>query len=211
MVRSAPFERHTERYEQWFETHEPTYRSELAAVDELLPSTDHGLEIGVGSGRFAGQLGIRHGVDPAMAMLFRAQERGITVVRGVAEALPYRADRFDVAVVVTTICFVDDVTTTLEEARRVLEPGGQLVIGFVDRESPLGRRFETHREANPFYRVATFHSTAELVGDLESAGFVDLTFVQTVFGSPEDMTEPEPVHPGSGEGSFVVVAGTIPD
>ena len=210
MPRSEPFERHTDRYERWFESHEHAYESELSAVGELLPEPGRALEIGVGSGRFAAPLGIQHGLDPARAMLVRARERGIDVVRGTAEALPYQAGCFGAAVIVTTICFVDDVPRTLAEARRVLEPGGRVVIGFVDRESPLGRRYETHREKNPFYREATFLSTAELADAMRTAGFTDLEFVQTVFNPPEELTEPDPVEPGYGEGSFVAVAGTVP-
>jgi len=207
----APFEAHTERYERWFEANEHAYRSELAAVERLLPDAGPGLEVGVGSGRFAGPLGIEYGVDPSPAMLARARERGVAVVRGVAEHLPFRGDAVGYALNVTTICFVDDVTASLREARRVLRPGGAFVTGFVDRESPLGRRYEAKRESNPFYRDATFRSTDELVGALEALGFTDLAFAQTVFRFPDEMTEPDPVREGSGEGSFVVLRARVPE
>lgn len=210
MPKAEPFERHTGRYDRWFEAHQHAYTAELAAVDAVLPETDRALEIGVGSGRFAAPLGIKFGLDPAAAMLDRARDRGIDVVRGVAEALPIRDRTFGAALIVTTICFVDDVPMTLAEAHRVLEPGGRVVIGFVDRESPLGQRYQAHREENPFYREATFVSTEELTSALEDGGFVDLEFVQTVFRTPEEMTEPDPVEAGFGEGSFVVVGAATP-
>jgi len=51
------------------------------------------------------------GVDPASEMVAHARDRGIDVVKGVAEALPVSpADTFDTALIVTTICFVDDIS-----------------------------------------------------------------------------------------------------
>src|SRR6202011_4339241 len=64
--------------------------SELRAVRGLLPKDGVGMEIGVGSGRFAAPLGIRYGVDPSVKMRTLAQARGIEAVEGVAEKLPYR-------------------------------------------------------------------------------------------------------------------------
>lgn len=205
---TRPFEAHTDRYEQWFEAHQAAHQSELAALRRLLPPTELGLEIGVGSGRFAGPLGIQVGLDPAGAMLELASRRGITVVRGVAEALPFRSGTFDTALIVTTICFVDDVERTIAEARRVLEPGGTLVLGYVDRDSPLGRRYRERQDDNPFYLDATFVSTDELVAGLEAEGFDDVAFVQTIFRPPAAIDEPEPVEAGYGDGSFVALRAT---
>ncbi|MFC4245678.1 methyltransferase domain-containing protein [Natribaculum luteum] len=210
MPKSAPFEEHTDRYEQWFDEHTEAYRAEIDALSRLVPADAFGLEIGVGSGRFAEPLEIETGVDPAVEMLEYADDRGIDVVRGVAEALPFRTDRFDVAVIVTTICFVDDVPTTFAEARRVLRPGGSLVIGYIDRESPVGQQYQEYKDENPFYRDATFVSTDELVDDLEDAGFVDFEFVQTIFEWPGEMDDVDPVRDGYGEGSFVGIEAVVP-
>src|SRR6056297_1421306 len=141
MPNAAPFEAHTDRYERWFEENEDAYQSELEALGRLLQTTGYGLEVGVGSGRFAGPLGVQVGVDPALQMLDYARQRGIDVVRGVAERLPFADDTFDTVLIVTTICFVDDVPRTLAEAARVLEPSGSIVIGYIDENSPLGQRY----------------------------------------------------------------------
>lgn len=69
---------------------------------------------------------------------FEAAARGVEVLTGTAEHLPFGDDNFDHAQVVTTICFVDSPEQMLSEARRVLRPDGRLVIGFIDRESELG-------------------------------------------------------------------------
>lgn len=49
-------------------------------------------------------------------------------VTGDAQALPYRTDRFDAAVLVTVLGEVPDPGRCLDELRRVLRPGGRLVI-----------------------------------------------------------------------------------
>jgi SAM-dependent methyltransferase len=203
---TEPFEEHTDRYEDWFEAYDHAYQSELRALERLVPDAPDGVEIGVGTGRFAAPLGIRTGIDPAPEMLQRAAERGIAVARGVAEALPIADGAFGTALLVTTVCFVDDLDRTLEEARRVLRPDGRLVVGYIDRESPLGERYQDRKDENPFYRDATFHSTAELVDALEAAGFDDFEFTQTVFRMPEELTEPDRVDDGYGEGSFVGIS-----
>jgi hypothetical protein len=53
MPRIEPFEAHAERYEAWFERHPAAYASELLALRPFVPLSGRGLEIGVGSGRFA--------------------------------------------------------------------------------------------------------------------------------------------------------------
>jgi len=91
MPRTAPFDVHHERYDRWFEEHKAAYVSELLALRPYVPWEGRGLEIGVGTARFAGPLGVRVGVDPAVRMLARAACRGIEPVAGTAEALPLRA------------------------------------------------------------------------------------------------------------------------
>lgn len=64
MAKTGPFDRHSREYEHWFSEHSFVYRSELEAVGSLLSAGGEGLEIGVGSGRFAAPLGIRIGTGP---------------------------------------------------------------------------------------------------------------------------------------------------
>jgi hypothetical protein len=93
----------------------------------------------------------------------------------------------------------------LTETRRVLTPGGSLVIGFIDRASVLGRDYLIQRAEHVFYREATFYSAAEVDALLRDSGFAAPLWAQTVSVSPEQMREPEPVRVGSGRGAFVVV------
>ena len=207
MARTEPFDKHRDRYENWFEMNKYAYQSELNAVKELLPETGEGMEIGVGSGLFAGPLGIRHGVEPSEKMRELALKRGVKAVNGIGESLPYNDARFDYALMVTTICFLDDVAASLKEAYRVLRPEGFLIIGFVDRQSVLGKYYLEHKDKSLFYGPAVFYSTDDVLRFLRDAGFGDFDFRQTIFHLLKDIHEVEPVKKGYGEGSFVVVRG----
>jgi SAM-dependent methyltransferase len=207
MPKIEPFDRHVDQYERWFEENRFVYASELEAVRALLPGSGIGIEIGVGTGRFAGPLDIRLGVEPSPVMRAVAQSRGITVVVGVAEALAFDGALFDFALMVTTICFLDDPTAAISEAYRVLKSGGPLVIGLVDRNSPLGRKYERFKNENVFYREAHFYSTDEVISLLKKGGFKDLAFTQTIFQDLQEIHEMEPVKEGYGDGSFIVVRG----
>jgi ubiquinone/menaquinone biosynthesis C-methylase UbiE len=144
-------------------------------------------------------------------MLRRARDRGVTPIQGVAESLPLRDDGVAAVVLVTTICFVDDVERTLAEAHRVLGPGGTRAVGFVARDGPLGERYREKQSSNPFYRDATFVAVPDLLDAMAAAGFVDWAALQTLFGDPASMDQPDPVREGWGDGSFVVVSGRVPD
>ncbi|MBN1769706.1 MAG: methyltransferase domain-containing protein [Deltaproteobacteria bacterium] len=205
MARTAAFDRNTAAYESWFERHPRAYAAELRAVGDALPRNGRLLEVGVGSGRFAVPLGIRLGVEPSSAMGALARRRGVRVVRGVAEALPFGAGTFDGVVLVTTICFVDDPLRTMVEARRVLRPGGVLVIGFVDAASPLGLAYRRRAARSNFYREATFYTCDDLVALLERAGFRAPTVRQTLFDGDPERRRADAVLPGRGRGAFLVL------
>ena len=208
MPRVAPFEAHHRRYEAWFEKHEAVYISELLALRPFLPWVGRGIEIGVGSGRFAAPLGVQVGVDPSAAMLVHAAARGIEVVEGTAEDLPFDAGSFDHALVVTTICFVDSPEKMLAEVRRVLKPGGRLLIGFIDRASALGQYYLAHQAENVFYREATFYSADEVGRLLLQTGFSISAWGQTLAHPLPETHEIEPLRAGRGQCAFVVVAAT---
>jgi ubiquinone/menaquinone biosynthesis C-methylase UbiE len=142
-------------------------------------------------------------------MVRLARRRGFQVVMGVGEALPYASGRFDFALMVTTLCFLNDVLEAFGEIRRILKPHGALVIGFVDRDSLVGRYYESHRDQSVFYRVARFYSTAEVVQLLTCAGFCSYQFRQTIFSLPGEVSVDERVEEGYGRGSFIAVKARI--
>jgi SAM-dependent methyltransferase len=206
MAKIEPFEKHSEVYEEWFEKHPDLYRWEIEAIRELLPPFSEGVEIGIGTGRFALPLGIRMGIEPSPRMAAIAMEKGLEVIPGTAEEIPLPDESVDFVLMVTTICFVDDPLKALREIHRILRPGGWVIVGFVDRDTPLGRHYLEHRKESRFYAPATFFSADEVAELLRRAGFEELKAVQTLFGPRLDQMEGG-VKPGFGEGAFVAIRG----
>ncbi len=205
MARIGPFEKYTEKYEKWFEENKCVYKSEVSAIREILPDFKNGIEIGVGSGRFAKPLGIKNGIDPSSKMREIAESRGIKTFDGAAEDLPFKDNVYDTVLMVTTLCFLDDVDTAFREIHRVLKPGGFFVNGFVNSESKVGKIYQKYRNKSVFYRVANFFSVKETLFYLKKAGFKNFIFVQTIFNTLDKIKKEEPIRNGYSEGSFVVI------
>ncbi|MCA1765047.1 MAG: methyltransferase domain-containing protein, partial [Desulfobulbaceae bacterium] len=155
--------------------------------------------------RFALPLGIEFGVEPAKAMAERARAKNLQVVRAVGEALPFANAGFDKVLFVTSVCFLDSVDRAFQEAFRVMRTGGALLIGFIDKDSFLGRNYEKRKKDSLFYREANFHSVEEILGSLGKAGFRDFKVVETIFRPLDQITARESIKEGYGEGAFVVV------
>jgi SAM-dependent methyltransferase len=205
MTKTKPFDMYASQYEDWFERNKIAFESELQAIKDQLPESNNGIEIGIGSGRFAVPLGIKMGVEPSRKMREIAQKRGIEVIDGVAESLPFDDLQFDFALMTTTICFVDDIGASFREAYRVLKPGGRLIIGFIDRESPIGILYQQHKRESVFYKIAIFYTVDEVVSNLKKAGFKNFNFTQTIFHNLAELRDIEPIKEGYGDGSFVVI------
>jgi ubiquinone/menaquinone biosynthesis C-methylase UbiE len=201
MPNIQPFEDYSDEYDLWFEQNREKYGLELQAIAGFIPAGLHGIEVGVGSGKFAVPLGVEIGVDPSVRMLDKASERGIQTVQAIAENLPFPPACFDYVLMVTTICFVDDLHRSFEEARRVLKKDGFILVGFVDGASELGQEYMARKDRSRFYRSAHFYATDELVQYLKDAGFGAMAFRQTLLPGAEASLIKE----GYGEGSFVVV------
>lgn len=205
MPKIDAFEHYSDAYDDWFEKNQDAYEAEFKAFRQLLPGGDaRGMEIGIGSGKFAVPLGIKIGVEPSEQMAAKAEKLSLEVYSGVAEKLPFPAGQFDFVLMVTTICFVDDVVRSFQEAWRVLVSGGCILVGFVDMESELGQKYLQNRHKSKFYREATFFSTQEVLDHLKTAGFGATEVVQTLVpGDTEKI-----VLDGFGEGAFVVIKAT---
>jgi SAM-dependent methyltransferase len=159
MPKTEPFDKYSDEYDQWFKENADLYEVELEAIRQLVPPhRSEGLEVGVGSGKFAAPLGIKTGVEPSKMMAAKARIKGVEVYPGVAEELPFSDGKFDYILMVTTICFVNDILKSFREAFRVLRPGGYIIVGFIDKESELGKQYDDKKGQTMFYKDATFFS-----------------------------------------------------
>jgi len=206
--KTIPFDTYCEAYDDWFEKNRDVYEVELEAVRQLIPPTGaKGVEIGVGTGKFAVPLGVKLGVEPSESMARKARQRGLTVYAGVAEDLPFSDGAFDFVLMVTVICFFDDVARSFTEAFRVLKTGGCIIVAFLDRGSELGSRYHEKRAESRFYRDATFYSAPEVLRFLKEAGFGKAEIRQALI--PGETIET--IMDGFGAGAFVVIRSEKPE
>jgi len=201
------FDRNANEYDLWFDRHPAIFESELIAIQRLLPVAGRGLEIGVGTGRFASRLGIKTGVEPSEEMAKIGSRRGLNILRATAEKLPFNENEFDFALFVTVLCFLVSPEEAIKEAARVVRPGGKVVAAIIDRDSELGRSFEATKESDPFFRSARFLSTKEVTAMMGQVGLAHVTTTQTLFGPLDRISVPQMPKDGDGSGGFVVISG----
>jgi len=190
----SAFDSMAPEYDSWFEDKgKLVFNTEIEALRQVLPSLPKPwLEIGVGSGRFAQNLGIQNGLDPSAELLEFAKNRGINASLGIGEALPFRSDIFGAVLLIATLCFVDSPLEVLMEANRVLSKGGNVVLGLVLGESPWGKLYELKKgKGHHFYKHATFYSYAGVETLLTQAGLSTEKVISTLFQKPDEMEHME--------------------
>ena len=152
--------------------HNDMVRRELGVA----PS-DRVLEIGFGGAALLEQLGTEArdgtavGVEVSDEMLASGNKRlrklvatgRVVLKQASAEALPFADEEFDKACTVNTTYFWPDLHAGLSEVRRVLRPGGRLVVGFMAPEEII--REGLHRHG------FSLHSPEELALALRAASF----------------------------------------
>jgi ubiquinone/menaquinone biosynthesis C-methylase UbiE len=147
------------------------------SLADVRPS-DRVLEVGFGSGVAIRQLarlapeGQVCGVDFSPEMVRQARKLNAASVaagrvnlrEGEATTLPFGDDTFDKVLSVNVIYFWPEPLRSLNEIRRVLKPGGRLVLYFTHRDSMSG--FPVTRTP-----VFALYTGEEVVGLLDKAGF----------------------------------------
>lgn len=185
---TAPFEEYAAQYDAWYDS--PKGRvlmaTEVACLRPLLEAFSRPyLEIGVGTGRFAQSLGIEYGIDPSPPALDLARARGIDVRQAAGERIPFDDASFGGVLMAFTLCFVRDATAVMREVRRVLTPGGGLVLGLLLGGTPWAESYVRRgREGHPIYQDAHFHSRYEVEDLLEQSRFQVVRYRSTLLQPP---------------------------
>ncbi len=202
MPKIKAFETHSKEYDEWFDKNAELYQAELKLIKTMIGTLcEKSLEIGVGTGKFAVPLNIKTGIEPCPQMVRKAKEQGVSVISSIAEHLPFKDKTFDFILMVTTVCFVDDILLSFKEARRVLKDKGHFIVAYVDKDSFLGKQYELKKEKSKFYKEATFYGTEEILYYLNSAGFKSYVIKQTILNADKiDLMKD-----GFGEGAFVAI------
>ena len=199
------FDEASRTYDAWYEEHLAELLSELKALRKLLRPGLR-LDVGVGTGLVAQRLGVEVGVDLSLGMLRRALKRGIAVVKGVGEHLPFREACFDHVVTVATLCFLDDPAGAVKEAWRVVKPGGCFVACFISKESEWGKLYEARRSRGGIYACMRLLAPSEVMELLRKAGFKLGRVAATLSQPPGSGVVEEPSGEVEGRG-FVCLEG----
>lgn len=162
MSPSHIFDMLSERYDSWFKINPILAENELRVLLSL-GLKGLGLEVGVGSGWFASRLNVPIGIDPSISMLKLAHKRGIEVIRAIGERLPFRDNVFDYALLIVTLCFVDNPSEVLAEVARVVKTNGFVVACIIPRDSAWGHYYmKLGEQGHPFYCIAKFYTINEV-------------------------------------------------
>jgi SAM-dependent methyltransferase len=96
------------------------------------------LEVGVGSGLnlplYGRTVDHVYALDPSLELLALACQRArdaiipVSLMRALAEQIPFPGSIFDTVVMTWTLCSIPDPASALAEMRRVLKPGGHLLF-----------------------------------------------------------------------------------
>ncbi len=153
--------------------------AELAA--EAAPDAGRLLDVGAGTGRLLADLlatrpGLRAAaidLAPGMCAATRRAAPAAAVAAADAEALPFGAARFDLAVSTSTFQWLPRLEPALAECARVLRPGGTLVLALFAEQTLRELRAAWREAAGPAAgeRLHRFFTAGEVTAALSAAGF----------------------------------------
>ena len=166
----------------------------------------HVVEVGAGDGSnfrhypTHGRVEQVTAVEPERWLRAKAQARAaklplsIRVVDGTAEALPVDSGSADGVVFCLVLCSVPDVRAALDEAHRVLRPGGTLrVLEHVAATGAMARGTQKVLDATVWPALfGGCHTARDPFDHLEDAGFEVLGSERTHF--PEGLPQPTTPH-----------------
>ena len=131
------WEREAESWVRWARTpgHDSYWYYAPSFSDQIVPEPGrHTLEIGCGEGRVARDLRQRgHHVvaldsSPTLTSYARRDDPGGRYLIADAAALPFAEGTFDIVVAHNSLMDMQDMSSTVAEAARVLQPGGRLCL-----------------------------------------------------------------------------------
>jgi SAM-dependent methyltransferase len=153
------WDKHADEWIRWARTegHDRAFwRVNQPAFMTLLPEPGHlTLDIGCGEGRMGRVLAEQGhhvvGIDgsPTLAQAALTHDHPIVAVTADAARLPIRDGACDLAVAMVSLMDVDDLISAMQEAWRVLEPGGRFCFSVVHPVNSAGG-FRGDRKDSPF-------------------------------------------------------------
>lgn len=142
------------------------------------------LDVGCGTGAnllMLSQYGDAEGVDVSEDALAFCRERGLENVKlGAAEKLPYDDDTFDLVTALDVVEHLDDDLAGLREMRRVLRPGGRVLL-FVPTFMFLWGLQDDVSNHRRRYRMPELQRVLEQAGfEVERTTYANITFFMPI-------------------------------
>ncbi|WNF36502.1 class I SAM-dependent methyltransferase [Bacillaceae bacterium IKA-2] len=165
----ALFNKSASDYDQWCQTPLGSFVDKLEKnlIKEVARPTrgEVALDIGCGTGIYSywlSELGLEvTGIDLSTEMLAKANEKAnaekIQFIQGDIHKLPFADGSFDLVVSNIVMEFVENPKQVVNEALRVLKPGGRFVCGFIGKESFWG---EMYQEKGKGDKDSVFHKAS---------------------------------------------------
>lgn len=210
---SNPFDRgeaEATEYDSWYESElgRSVLKREQQCVAPLLDGAARPwLDLGTGSGRFGAAAGAELGLDPAPALLRIAARRIPSVVRGAAEAIPFREASLGAVLCVAAFEFLLDADCAMREIVRALCPGGRFVLGFFPRGSAWATFYEqVGRDPASVFHGARFCSLDEWQQRAAAAGLAPGPVRSTLFEAPGEPPSARVIAGVEPTASFVATA-----
>lgn len=202
MADEALFDSKADTYDSWYMTPLGSYEDELenALIFKHAGNVQGKtvLDVGCGTGLYSIRLSEGGAdvtaVDISSKMIdiarHKAQDRGQYIWYDQADMakLPYENRTFDMVVSVTALEFAADPLLALMEMARVLRPGGKLIVGVLNSDSPWAdtRREHAKREES-IYGSLRFFSSSDLRSLIHRTGtFGALTMESCIYTLPDE-------------------------
>ncbi len=230
------FDQYAAKYDAWFMENRNVLYSEVNLVASVLAGAGRILSVGCGSGLFEAILrqergiSIRDGIEPSAAMAEIARKRGLNVAVATAEDADFGTGAYDTIMFNGTPSYIAGLAGVVRKVYTALPPGGRVIMIDVPKESSYGLLYNLAKALgtwnhellqgvyppNPypmeFVEVANWRTTAEKVEMLQQAGFVNLSFAQTLTRHPlmSDNGVEEPSE-GCDRGDYVAITAFKPE
>jgi SAM-dependent methyltransferase len=143
------------------------------------------LDVGCGTGanlKMLSEFGDAQGVDVSPDALAFCRERGLQTVKlGAAEDLPYEDGTFDLVTALDVVEHMDDDIVALREMRRVLRPGGRVLL-FVPTFMWLWGVQDDVSHHRRRYRLSELRRIVTEAGfEVERTTYANITFLAPIF------------------------------